>query len=522
MPTVGGVFFVAEKQYSLKYFFAMKKYVLMTAAAAVGACMALMGAYFLGWNSRLSPVNSPFSAPAHFTSYAPGGGNTPPADFTFAAQQALPEVVHIQASARRTAQRGGMQPFDFQDLPAPFRQFFGMPQGQMPDDGGQPDEQVQGTGSGVIVSADGYIVTNNHVVREADELTVTLNDKRSYTAKVIGTDPSTDLALVKIDADGLPFMRFGNSDDIKIGQWVVAIGNPFNLSGTVTAGIVSAKGRDLHIVQDKAPVESFIQTDAVVNPGNSGGALVDLDGELIGINTAIASPTGVYAGYAFAIPSNLVAKVVDDLRQFGVVQRGYLGITIRDFTADLAKKRGMKVSAGVLVDSLAEHSAAGAAGVRSGDLITHVDGQAVSSAPELLEIVGKHRPGDKLNLTVLRDGDERTLSVTLKNRSGNTDAVKKDDDDASLNALGADFETISPADAERLGIKGGVRVNHLGAGKIANQTDMHEGFVITKLNNQAIRNTTDLARALQNAEGGVMLEGVYPGNPGVYYYAFGK
>lgn len=498
----------------------MKKYVLMTAAAAIGACMALLGAYFLGWNSRLGADDNPFAPPAHFASFTPGNGNTGLADFTVAAQQALPEVVHIAASTRRSSQRGGSQSFDLQNLPAPFRQFFGMPQERLPQ-GGSPGEDLQGTGSGVILSADGYIVTNNHVVREADELTVTLNDKRSFTAKVIGTDPSTDLALVKIEAEGLPFMHFANSDDVKVGQWVVAIGNPFNLSGTVTAGIVSAKGRDLHIVQDKAPVESFIQTDAVVNPGNSGGALVDLSGDLIGINTAIASPTGVYAGYAFAIPANLVAKVVDDLRQFGVVQRGYLGITIRDNTAEQARKKGADFTPGVLVDSLAEHSAAAAAGVRPGDLITHVDGQAVGASPELLEIVGKHRPGDKLNLTVLRGGNERTLNVTLKNREGNTDAVKKDDD-AFLSDLGADFETISATDAQRLGIAGGVRVSRLGSGKIANQTDLHEGFIITKLNNTAIRNTTDLTKALQNAEGGVMLEGVYPGNPGVYYYAFGK
>ncbi|HNM24266.1 MAG TPA: Do family serine endopeptidase [Saprospiraceae bacterium] len=495
----------------------------MSGSALAGACLALLGAGLMGWHTQAVQQSASNSLPAHYTGWSEGQGSSVVADFTGAAQAALPEVVHIQATMHRSGrQAGGMQPFDFQDLPAPFRHFFSIPQTPVPDSPQGNDEEAQGSGSGVILSADGFIVTNNHVVRDADELTVTLNDKRRFTAKVIGTDPSTDLAVVKIDAEGLPFMRFGNSDEVQIGQWVVAIGNPFNLSGTVTAGIVSAKGRDLHIVQDKAPVESFIQTDAVVNPGNSGGALINLQGELIGINTAIASPTGVYAGYAFAIPSNLVAKVVDDLRQFGVVQRGYLGITIRDNTPELAENSHHKFAPGVLVDSLVANSAAGAAGVHKGDLITHVDGQAVKSAPELLEIVGKHRPGDKLNISVLRDGDERTLSVMLKNRDGNTDRVTKQDHDEVLNALGAEFETLDAREAERMGIGGGVKVTRLGAGKIANQTDMHEGFVVVRVNNIAVRTAEELAAAIEKANGGVMLEGLYPGSSGTYYYAFGK
>lgn len=499
------------------------QFIWMSGSALAGACLALLGAGLLGWHTQHAPQSAFDTAPAHYTGWSEGQGPSVVADFTGAAQAALPEVVHIQATMRRNGrQGGGMQQFDFQDLPAPFRHFFNLPQSPMPGSPQGDDEQAQGSGSGVVLSADGYIVTNNHVVRDADELTVTLNDKRRFTAKVIGTDPSTDLAVVKIDAEGLPFMRFGNSDDVQIGQWVVAIGNPFNLSGTVTAGIVSAKGRDLHIVQDKAPVESFIQTDAVVNPGNSGGALVNLQGELIGINTAIASPTGVYAGYAFAIPSNLVAKVVDDLRQFGVVQRGYLGITIRDNTQELAENSHRNFTPGVLVDSLVANSAAGAAGIRKGDLITHVDGQAVKAAPELLEIVGKHRPGDKLNLSVLREGDERTISVVLKNRDGNTDRVTKQDQDQVLSALGAEFETLGAREAERMGISGGVKVARLGAGKIANQTDMREGFVVVRVNNIAVRTAEELASVIEKANGGIMLEGMYPGSSGTYYYAFGK
>ena len=497
----------------------MKKYLLFAAIAFSGGLAALGGARLLGWNHPAVQWYGDKTPQVHFTNYKPGSGTGPMvADFTFAAEKSLPVVVHI-ASSIRVKQRGGnIQGLDFQDLPEPFRQFFGpggSPFQQRNQDGGEVE---QGTGSGVILSADGYIVTNNHVVRDADELTVTLNDKREFKAKVIGTDPSTDLALIRIDASDLPFTQLANSDNIKVGEWVVAVGNPFNLSGTVTAGIVSAKGRDIHIVQDKAPIESFIQTDAVVNPGNSGGALVDLNGDLIGINTAIASPTGVYAGYAFAIPSNLVAKVIEDLRQYGVVQRGYLGIIIRD----QPKNREENWKPGIHVDSLAENSSAAAAGVRVGDLITKIDGQPVAGSPELLAIVGKHRPGDRLLLTVQRGGSEREITVTLKNRQGNTDIVKKEEANALLSALGADFETLGKNEAKNLGIQGGVKVTGLSAGKLANQTDMREGFIILKVNNQAVSRVEDLSSLLQSARGGIMLEGIYPGNPEqVYYYAFG-
>lgn len=444
------------------------------------------------------------------------------ADFTFAAEKTLPVVVNIQSSVRMK-NTGRMQGFDFQGIPEPFRQFFGDPGLGGQQRGNQPDEVEKGTGSGVVISPDGYIVTNNHVVQDADKLTVTLNDKRSYTAEVIGTDPSSDLALVKIDASKLPFIEFGNSDNARVGEWVVAVGNPFNLASTVTAGIVSAKGRDLHIVQDKAPVESFIQTDAVVNPGNSGGALVNLNGELVGINTAIASPTGVFAGYAFAIPSNLVAKVVEDLKTYGVVQRGYLGVTIRGIDADFAKEKDLHTVNGVYVDSLAEGSAAGAAGVRAGDVITRIDGEAISSSPELLERIGKHRPGDKVDVTVLRNSVEHTYAVTLRNRSGNTDVVKKTSQAEILRTLGAEFETLNKAEAKKLGISGGVQVASLSAGRLANQTDIREGFVITSVNRQPVQTVEQFSKILEEADGGgVMLQGVYPSNPDTeYYYAFG-
>lgn len=495
----------------------MKKYLVLMAVACCGGLLALGGARLLGWNNSTSNWSGERTAPVHFANYTPGTGPVV-ADFTFAAEKSLPVVVHIAASMRSKRSAGSLQGFGFQGLPEPFRQFFGpglTPFGQDMPNGGEPE---QATGSGVVLSADGYIVTNNHVVQEADELRVTLNDKREFKATVVGTDPSTDLALLKIDAKDLPFIQLANSDNLKVGEWVVAVGNPFNLSGTVTAGIVSAKGRDIHIVRDKAPIESFIQTDAVVNPGNSGGALVNLNGDLIGINTAIASPTGVYAGYAFAIPANLVAKVIEDLRKYGVVQRGYLGIIIRDQPKD--KEENWQP--GVYVDSLAENSAAGLAGVRKGDVITQIDGQAVKTSPELLEIVGKHRPGDRLNLTVQRNGSVRDIAVVLKNRQGSTDVVKKTDAGIALSALGASFETLGKNEAKQLGVAGGVRVTTINPGKLSSQTDIREGFIILKVNNEPVSDVDDMNRLLQDKRGGVMLEGIYPENPGqVYYYAFG-
>lgn len=481
-----------------------------------GGITALFGAYWLGLGNNRQALVNQSNVPVHLASYTPGNGAAV-ADFTFAAEKALPMVVHIAASVR-VKHSGGMQGFDLQGVPEQFRRFFEGPGlRQMPGDNG-PDDVQEGTGSGVILSEDGYIVTNNHVVRNADELTVTLNDKREFKAEVIGTDPSTDLALVKIDASNLPYAQLANSDNAKVGEWVVAIGNPFNLASTVTAGIVSAKGRDIHILQDKAPIESFIQTDAVVNPGNSGGALLNLNGELIGINTAIASPTGVFAGYAFAIPSNLVSKVVEDLRKFGVVQRGYLGIIIRD----QPKEKGEKMIPGVYVDSLAENSSAGDAGVKRGDVIVKIDDQTIASSPQLLEAVGKHRPGDRLKITVLRNGNERNFDVVLKNRSGNTEAVKKSEASSVLNALGAEFETLSKKEAEKLGLNGGVQLKELREGKLSNQTDIHEGFIITRLNNKPVDTADDLSAALQNTQGGVMIEGVYPNAPNrKFYYAFG-
>ena len=320
-----------------------------------------------------------------------------PVDFTQAAEMSVGAVVHVKTKYNVY----GKQYVD------PFYQFFfGRPQQQ-------PQQQAQASGSGVILSEDGYIVTNNHVIAQANEIEVVLNDKRSFTAQLIGTDPNTDIALLKIDATGLPTLQMGNSDDLKIGEWVLAVGNPFNLTSTVTAGIVSAKARNINILDADMKIESFIQTDAAVNPGNSGGALVNTRGELVGINTAIASQTGSYAGYAFAVPTSIVQKVVADLRQYGSVQRALLGIRMLDITSDVQQYYGLKSLEGVYIAEVVPGSAAEKAGVASGDVLIAVDGTAVNSSSELQEKIARHNPGDGVTLTVLRDNARKDLHVTL-------------------------------------------------------------------------------------------------------------
>ena len=498
----------------------MKKISVLLLTAVLGGLVALGGAKILGFGDKASSQPFPAVTNARLVNHVPGSYDAvvPTDGFTAAAERTLPAVVHIRAS-EHVRNSGMAQGFDFRSLPEPFRDFFGNPdqrQQQQPQ-----DDLVEGTGSGVIISTDGYIITNNHVAGDAENLEVTLNDKRVYTAKLIGTDPNTDIALIKIDEKDLPFITFGNSDDVKVGEWVVAVGDPFNLASTVTAGIVSAKGRSINILEGQAPIESFIQTDAAVNPGNSGGALVNIRGELVGINTAIATPTGVYAGYSFAVPSNIAAKVIKDIKEYGVVQRGYLGAIIRGVDGKFAKEKGLSVNDGVWVDSLVENSAAAAAGLKVGDVIIKVDGALTNSSPELLEQIGRHRPGDKVDLTVLRKGQEKTIPVTLKNKAGNTDVVKRDEQGEIIDMLGAEFTPLSSKEKEDNNLSGGLKVTKLMTGKLRSQTDMRVGFIITKVDRYPVHSVEDLTRALKEKSGGVMIEGVYPGSSQVYYYAFG-
>lgn len=450
-------------------------------------------------------------------------GEIVPLDFTEVAANVKNAVVHIRSTFQGRVREDVP---DYQEVPDPFRDFFDeffgprMQRERTPRRGGQPPVRM-GQGSGVIISKDGYVVTNNHVIANADDIEVTLANNTSYKATVIGTDPTTDLALVKIEGNNdFNTIPFYNSDDVKVGEWVLAVGNPFNLTSTVTAGIVSAKGRAINILQEQFAIESFIQTDAAINPGNSGGALVNLQGGLIGINTAIASPTGSYSGYGFAVPSDIVQKVVEDLMKYGAVQRGVLGVMIRTVDGNFAKQENLKVNNGIYVDSLLQGSAAGEAGIRPGDVIVSIEGKSVNTSPQLQEQIARRRPGDKVQITVNRDGKERTFDVILKSRSGSTDIVAKENIDV-FRDLGADFETLSKDKAKQLGIDGGVKVKKLYPGKIRKTTQMREGFIITKVDGQKITSVEKLADALQNKQGGVMLEGIYENDTSPHYYAFG-
>lgn len=360
---------------------------------------------------------------------------------------------------------------------------------------GQPDErnysqpeEVAGAGSGVIISTDGYIVTNNHVVDKATAIEVTLNDKRSFTAKVIGTDPSTDIALIKVEADDLQPIVLGNSDNLKVGEWVLAIGNPFNLTSTVTAGIVSAKARNINILGGERKIESFIQTDAAINPGNSGGALVNTSGELVGINTAIASQTGSYSGYGFAVPTTIVSKVVKDLKEFGTVQRAILGVRIANIDDKLAKENDIKKLDGVFVAGIEDNSSAKDAGIREGDVITAINGVKVNSVAELQEQVAAYRPGNEISVTLDRKNKEQTLKVKLKNRSGNTNIVKGID----LAQLGAEFAPLSMQIKRRLNYNGGLMVQEVKKNGAFARAGIEKGFIVLKINNKTVSSIEDV------------------------------
>ena len=435
-------------------------------------------------------------------------------DFTVAAELSIHAVVHVKTKTPMKVQQFG----GFQNDPL-FDYFFGRPQ-QNPRSKKDDDTPMQeGVGSGVIITNDGYIVTNNHVVDGSSEIEVTLNDKRTFKAKLIGADPNTDIALIKIDAEKLPVIAFGNSDSLKVGEWVLAVGNPFNLTSTVTAGIVSAKARNINIINTKMPIESFIQTDAAVNPGNSGGALVNTRGELVGINAAIASQTGSYAGYAFAIPVSIVQKVVSDIRQYGVVQRALLGVKIKDIDSKLAKEKKLKTLEGAYVEEVNNQSAAKSAGIKEGDVINNVNGVPVKSRAEVQEQVGRYRPGDKITVTVVRGDSEEKLKVELKNSQGNYGVVSSQD---SKDVLGATFKDVDAKIKDKLDLDYGVEIKSLTKGKLADQ-GIKPGFIILKINSQAVRSAEDVQAAFDAAmnngerEKALFIVGVYPTGKVTYY-----
>ncbi|WP_346319482.1 trypsin-like peptidase domain-containing protein [Chitinophaga sp. YIM B06452] len=464
--------------------------------------------------------NGSDTIPVNYASYMPGSaGNTnltPPTDFQQAAKIGTPGVVHIKTKIN-PKQLGN----NLQKRRSLLEEFFGEDFDE--GDGGRryytPGQMA--SGSGVLISDDGYIVTNNHVVDDADEISVTLSNNKFYTATVVGTDPSTDLALIKIKANGLPYLLYGNSDDVQVGQWVLAVGYPLNLETTVTAGIVSAKSRAIGINRrnSRSAIESFIQTDAAVNQGNSGGALINTAGELIGINSAIASPTGAYAGYSYAIPVNLVKKVVNDLMKFGNVQRAYLGIEYKDpntMTDEQLKTLDMsRDMAGIKVLGVPSTGAAAQAGIKEGDVITKINGVNTSSIPELMEQISRYKPGDKVSVNYLRGNKEYTANAILKNLDGNTEIVKL----GVLDYLGADFRSLPKELSENFGVEGGVLVESIGSGLIKKQTNMKPEFIILKAGNTKVRNLDELKKAL-NGQKQARLEGFYARDryANIYYY----
>jgi len=439
--------------------------------------------------------------------------------FVQAAKASTPAVVHINTTIKAKKQP------KYQRNMNPFFQFFGDPFGNSPFE--MPDQDQEASGSGVIISNDGYIVTNNHVVEGADEIKVNLFDNREFKAKLIGNDPNTDLAVIKIETSDLQYLTFANSDAAEVGQWVLAVGNPFNLASTVTAGIISAKARNINILREKAgnlAIESFIQTDAAVNPGNSGGALVDLNGNLIGINSAIATPTGSYAGYSFAIPSNLAKKVVKDIIDFGIVQRGFLGVNIREIDDELAKDLKLKKIQGAYIAEVNKNSAAEDGGIKRGDVIIKVGENDIKNSADLQEHIANYRPGDKVNVEIYRDGNMLTKTVTLKSKDNTTALLTKDTKNSTniLENLGISVESVSGLEAKKLGIGSGIRVTKITDGIIKQNTNIQEGFIITAINNRAVSKKEDLEDILSDSRGnGILMEGKYPNQNGIKYYAFG-
>ena len=420
-------------------------------------------------------------------------------DFTFAAEKTVHGVVHIQCETT-------VQSVFYDD----FFSFLLPPQSR--------ERSYQTSGSGVIISEDGYVITNNHVVQDAETINVVLNDKRSFVARLVGNDPSSDLAVIKIEADGLEPLQFGNSDEVKIGEWVLAVGNPFNLTSTVTAGIVSAKARNINILGNKmsnAPIESFIQTDAAINPGNSGGALVNLKGELVGINTAIASSTGSYTGYSFAIPSNIVRKVTSDLIQYGMTQKANIGVHFAEMDSKLAEVKGIKSVRGIYIGYVIKDGAADKAGIKDGDIITSIDGKSVNSNAEFNEVLAQHSPGDVVKVAIERDGKPFYFDVTLFNSMGNTDIIRNDTE-AAEQILSGSFREVNDKEKQQYGISKGIVIEKVGKSPFA-RLGIKNGFIITSIDKKVNISIEDI-RQLEKKKGKLIVEGFYPNDSRTYYF----
>jgi Do/DeqQ family serine protease len=502
----------------------MKKIGLTLLTAFAGGALAL-GAYKVIENKYADNMSFEDKQKVYFTSnkIAPVVSSTGALDFTEAAAAVTPAVVYIRTTYSSQSQGSGSQD--------QLEQMFGDMFGQR----ARPQGPQQASGSGVIISTDGYIVTNNHVVEKADKISITTNDHRIFQAKVIGTDPSTDLALIKINASELPIVKLGNSDETRVGEWVLAVGNPFNLTSTVTAGIISAKGRNIGIIgsqdnqDDNNPfgrtrnqattpklnkaIESFIQTDAAINPGNSGGALVNTKGELIGINAAIASHTGSYEGYGFAIPVNLAKKVLNDIKKYGSVKRGFVGVSFTELNPDVAQQLGVTNTNGLYVNDLVAGGGAEQAGIRKGDIIEKVEGTSVFESSDLQERVGRLQPGDKINLTLLRDGKEKNVVVTLKADAApvNRTAVVSKSAEELFNKMGASFQPLTDAQKAKFHVNSGVVVTQVRPGRVFDNFEIPVGSIITSINKSPINSVADIDKVITNLHNGnLVIAGYYP------------
>jgi Do/DeqQ family serine protease len=483
----------------------MKRIISTLFIGAIGGVFALVGNHYFSTQTNTNQLNyDPYSTPIHLTSSHANHTATSGIDFVMAAEKSINSVVHIKTIVEYN---NNLAYDPFQDW------LFGGRQRQ--------PNQMQGSGSGVIISQEGYIVTNNHVVKDATKIEIVLNDKRSFIADVIGTDPTTDLALLKVKVSNLPFASYGNSDLIKIGEWVLAVGNPLNLNSTVTAGIISAKGRNINILENNqgtlAPIESFLQTDAAVNPGNSGGALVNTAGELVGINTAIASNNGSYQGYSFAIPVNIVKKVVADLIEYGSVQRAFIGLSIIDIDSRMAEEKNINQLNGVYVNGLTANGAGELAGIKIGDVVTKIENVEIKSTAELLEQIAKFRPSDKINVSINRNGKEIIVPIQLKNKENNLGVIKKSEIvKTSVSALGAEFEELNVDELSKYRIQNGIRIKRLQPGKLLN-AGIKEGYIITAIDKRKISTIKDLQTLLETKSGGILIEGVYENGMRAYY-----
>ncbi len=484
----------------------MKTFLKSFGGAVAGTLLVLLTMYFIIKPESQTGSGQLKAHQANYTVATLNGGHKTPVmpaslpaalpeaqiDFTTAAQKTVNAVVHIKTEM-------SVKPVNYDNFFDPFRNYF------YPH---QPNSIVA-FGSGVIISGDGYIVTNNHVVDGADKIMVTFNDKTEKEARIVGTDPSTDLALIKVDGDGYEYLTYGDSDKLKVGEWVLAVGNPFNLTSTVTAGIVSAKARNINILGGASAIESYIQTDAVVNKGNSGGALVNAKGELVGINAAIASHTGVYEGYSFAIPVNLVKKVVEDLKNYGETQRGYLGVQIRNIDAEFAQSAGIDKLQGVYVAGVVDGSGADDAGIKSGDIILAINDKPVNSLSELTGIIGQYRPGDKVVVKLNSNDDVDVVQVTLKKRDNSTNLVRSSDSFYN-DVLGAWLQAAPDDQLSNLGLNNGLKVVDVKEG-ILDRGGITKGYIIYNVNGVAVNSEADLNKAIKNSRRKVVkIKGMYP------------